>query len=101
MQVKFTINEGYNHDSIVRSLIAKKLKGKVNRNEKKQIRTNDVRKSNSQQEILIKYNFMLTVTIRQSIVPSSSLEIVQMVQTSCNNSGNMQIVYLVYNPHVL
>ena len=35
MQVKFAIKEGYNHDSIVTSLIAKKLKGNVNRNAKK------------------------------------------------------------------
>ena len=71
MQVKFAIKEGNNHDSIVTSLIAKKLKGNVNRNAKKQIRTNDVRKSNSQRDICIKYNFMFTVTLRQSIVPSS------------------------------
>ena len=70
MQFKFAINEGYNHDSIVTSLIAKKLKVNVNRNAKKQIRTNDVRKLNSQREICIKYNFMFTVTLRQSIVPS-------------------------------
>ena len=66
MQVKFAIKEGYNHNSIVTSLIAKKLKGNVNRNAKKQIWTNDVRKSSSQREIWIKYNFMFTVAIRQS-----------------------------------
>ena len=44
MQEKFATKEGYNHDSIVTSLIAKKLKGNVDRNAKKQIRTNDVRK---------------------------------------------------------
>ena len=70
MQVKFALNEGYNHDSIV-TLIAKKLKVNVNRNPKKQIRTNDVKKSNNQREICIKYNFMFTVTLRQSIVPGS------------------------------
>ena len=71
MEVKFAIKEGYNHDSIVTSLIAKKLKSNVNRNAKKQIQTNDVRKSSSQREIWIKYNFKFTVTIRQSIVSSS------------------------------
>ena len=65
MQVKFAIKEGCNHDSIVTSLIAKKLIGNVHRNAKEEIRTNDVRKT------WIKYNFMFTVTIRQSIVPSS------------------------------
>ena len=35
-----------------------------------------------------------TVTIRQSIVPNSELESMQMVQKSCNNAGNMQIVQI-------
>ena len=50
MQVKFAIKEGYNRDSTAMSLIAMKLKGNVNRNAKKQLQTNDVRKPSSQRE---------------------------------------------------
>ena len=46
--------------------------------------------SNSELEIVQ----MFTVTIRQNIVPNSELESMQMVQTSCNNPGNMQIVQI-------
>ena len=35
MQVKFAVKEGYNHDSIETSLIAKNTQCNVNRNEKK------------------------------------------------------------------
>ena len=35
MQVKFAVNEGYNHDSIVTSLITTKPSCNVNRNAKK------------------------------------------------------------------
>ena len=35
-----------------------------------------------------------TVTIRQNIVPNSELENIQMVQTWCNNGGNMQFVQI-------
>ena len=37
---------------------------------------------------------MFTVTIRQNIVPNSELESMQMVQTSCNNACNMQIIQI-------
>ena len=33
-------------------------------------------------------------TIRPNIVPNSELESMQMVQKSCNNAGNMQIVQI-------
>ena len=35
MQVKFAVQDGYNHDSIVTSLIAKETNFNVNRNTKK------------------------------------------------------------------
>ena len=35
-----------------------------------------------------------TATIRQNIVPNSELESMQIVQKSCNNTSNMQIVQI-------
>ena len=37
---------------------------------------------------------MFTVTIRQNIARNSELESMQILQTSCNNAGNMQIVQI-------
>ena len=37
---------------------------------------------------------MFTVTIRQNIVPNAEFESMQMVQKSCDNAGNMQIVQI-------
>ena len=50
MQVECTVKEGYNYNSIVTSLVAKKQKGNVHRNAKKQICTNDVRTKDRQLE---------------------------------------------------
>ena len=45
---------------------------------------------------------MFTVTIRQNILPNSELESMLMVQKPCNNAGNMQTVQnLGCNPRVL
>ena len=46
---------------------------------------------NSELEIIVQ---MFTVMIKQNIVPNSELESVQMVQMSCNNADNMQIVQI-------
>ena len=37
---------------------------------------------------------MFTVTIIQNIVPFSEFESMQMVQKSCDNAGNMQIIQI-------
>ena len=54
----------------------------------------ETRRNEIKQKLYKLSHHATTVTIRQNIVPNSELESIQVVQTSRNNAGNMQIVQI-------
>ena len=60
----------------------------------------ETRRNEIKQKLYKLSHHATTVTIRQNIVPNSELESIQMVQTSRNNAGNMQIVQILDLIHV-